>query len=469
MGVDKVIKNGKVVTAEGQYPDGIAIAIHKGKIVAIAPEEYCPEGDKVIDARGKYIFPGFVDPHVHMAYPAYVPLETNTVRESQAFAAGGVTTLLHTVMVPKGFLKACKEYVTHYEQYGYVDLGLTVALLGTEGAAEIADLADYGVAGFKLLMPYRGTEMIPGFGEEINDGILYLVFEEISRLVRGGYDIHARIHCENIEVYFAIRDRYIKEGKAPRSYNEVRPKFIEIEAIHRAIFFAELTGCPLYIVHNTLKEGVEIIAEAKGRGCDVTGETCPQYLVLNEDNADIIKSKVNPPLRTAEDNKALWKGIREGVITCIGTDHAPCIRGGCPSLKVEPSIPPVWNVKCMGMSGAEWFMPVMLSEGVNKGSISLEKMVEVCATNPAKKYGLFPKKGTIAAGSDADLVIADLNKEVTVPDRPVFSYTDYCPYAGFTFKGWPILTMVRGNIVFEDGKITGEPIGKYNPSIVKTG
>lgn len=468
MSTDIVIKNGKIFTDEGQYPEGVAIGVKEGKIVAVTLEKYCPKGDRVIDAKGNYIFPGFVDPHVHMASPTYLPLETNTVHESQAFAAGGVTTILNGVFASSGFLEGCQKYVALYEQYGYVDLGLTAGLFGTEGVAAIRDLADYGVAGMKLLMPYKGVEMIPGFGEDMNDGIIYLTFREIARLVKEGYNIHCRVHCENIEVFFAIKDEYIKEGRTPRSYNEVRPGFLEIESMHRAIFFAELTSCPLYIVHNSLKEGVEIIAKARGRGVDVTGETCPQYLVLNEDNVDIIKSKVNPPLRTAEDNAALWKGIRDGVITCIGTDHAPCIRGGCPSLKLQPDKPPVWDVRWMGISGAEWFMPIMLSEGVNKKRICVEKMVEVCATNPAKKYGLFPKKGTIAVGSDADLVIADLNKEVTVPERPVFSYTDYCAYAGLTFKGWPILTMVRGTVVFEDGKIVGKAgYGKYCPAKVK--
>lgn len=468
MAVDTVVKNGKIFTAEGQYPEGVVIAIDKGKIVAITSENYCPKSNKVIDAKGNCILPGFVDPHVHMAYPAYVPRETNTLHESQAFAAGGVTTITYYMMVPKDNLKACQEYVSHWEKSGYVDLAISPTLISLQGIEEIEALANYGTNGFKLMMPYKGLEAIPGLGGDVTDGVMFQAMEQVARLVKKGYNIHLRIHCETAEIYWVQKEKWIKEGKTPRSYNEVRPRFIEQEAMHRSIFYANLLGCPLYVVHMTIKEGVDIIAEAQAKGIDVVGETCPQYLILNEDNADILKSKVNPPIRTKEDNERLWKGLRDGILTFMGTDHAPCIRGACPSCKVEPAKPPVWDVKCMGMSGAEWWMPIMLSEGVNKGRLSLEKVIALCSTNTAKKYGLYPKKGAIAVGSDADLVIADLNKEVKVPEKPVYSYTDYCAYAGFTFKGWPTLTMLRGTVIFEDGKIVGKAgYGRYCPAKVK--
>jgi dihydropyrimidinase/allantoinase len=224
------------------------------------------------------------------------------------------------------------------------------------------------------------------------------------------------------------------------------------------IFYANVTGCPLYIVHMTIKEGVDIVARAKTEGTNVIAETCPQYLVLNENNVDMLQSKVNPPIRTKEDNEALWAAIGDGAINHVATDHAPVPK----KFKTD-----FWTAK-MGMAGAETWLPIMLSEGVNKGRITLERLVEVCCTNPAKQYGLFPEKGIIAVGSDADLVIVDLDKELTVGDKPVFSLTEYNPYAGFRFKGWPVFTMLRGAVIMEKGKVIGkEGYGKYCRAKIK--
>jgi dihydroorotase-like cyclic amidohydrolase len=204
----------------------------------------------------------------------------------------------------------------------------------------------------------------------------------------------------------------------------------------------------------TIKEGVALINQARAGGIDVVAETCVQYLTLNTDNTDRILSKINPPIREAGDNRQLWEAINDGTIQVVATDHAPVPK----ALKTS-----FWDAT-VGIPCAEMFLPVMLSEGVNKGRISLEKLVEVCCYRPARQFGLTPRKGTISIGADADLVLVDLDKEAVAPQEPVYSDTDYSVFAGWKIKGWPVLTMIRGSIVARDGKVIGKSgFGKYIP------
>jgi dihydroorotase-like cyclic amidohydrolase len=217
--------------------------------------------------------------------------------------------------------------------------------------------------------------------------------------------------------------------------------------MRRCIYLASVTGCPLYIVHTTIKEGVELIARAKRRGLNVIAETCVQYLTLNTKNADKVLCKANPPIREEEDNAALWDGIRAGTISVVATEHAPVPK----ELKTN-----LWDA-IPGVPGAETFLPLMLSEGVNKKRISLEKMVEVCCTNPAKAFGLFPTKGVLSVGSDADLVIVDLNRELKVDEGSLYTGSKSSPFAGWRLKGWPTMVMLRGKVVSEDRKVIADP------------
>jgi len=204
----------------------------------------------------------------------------------------------------------------------------------------------------------------------------------------------------------------------------------------------------------TIKEGIALVARARAEGVDVVAETCVQYLAGNTDNVDRILSKINPPIREPEDNRMLWEAVRDGTINVVATDHAPVPK----TLKNN-----LWDAT-VGIPGAETFLPLMLSEGVNKGRISLEKLVDVCCFGPASEFGLTPRKGTISIGSDADLVLIDLNKEAVGPEKPIYSGSDFSIFAGRKIKGWPILTMLRGSIVAKEGKVIGETgYGKYIP------
>ena len=457
MSIDSVIKNCKVVTPEGEFAAGIGI--DKGKIVAVTKDEYLPQARRVIDAKGNYVIPGLVDAHEHLMARFGMDQGPYLQAETKSHALSGITTVMNYLIGLPDVVKICKDYIAAWEKNSYIDLTLAQFEFTTDHIMLIPEMAkELGISAFKVATAYGGAESYPGC-PGVTDGILYLTLEQVARLTKEGYKVHVRTHCENVDIYLAIKDKYLGQGLEPASYHECRPGFLEAENMQKTIYLADLVGCPLYIVHVTIKEGVDIIAKAKVEGKNVIGETCCQYLVLNVDNTDKVLSKVNPPIRTKEDNERLWEGIRDGIITVVGTDHSP--------RRKQDKGDNLWTA-LMGIPGVESFLPVMLSEGVNKGRISLEKLVELCCYNPAKVCGIAPEKGTIAVGSDADLVIIDLSKEATVGDRPEFGGSDFTPYAGFKFKGWPVLTMLRGNVIMEEGKVVGAPgLGQYYPAKVK--
>lgn len=394
-----------------------------------------------------------------MLYPPTDDWAGNLQSETKAAAAGGVTTLVSCLYPGTGsIIELAQKVLSAYESSGYVDLALNSSIFSMAHIKEMRDALEYGLSSFKFMVPYRGREAIAGM-PGIDDGILYMGFEQIGKLVKEGYKTFARIHAESIEVFFAIEDRAKAEGYEPSTYVEVRPNFIELEALQRCIAFAKVTECPLFVVHMSIKEGPEAVAKAKLEGVDIVAEACPQYLVQNTENTDKMLSKVNPPIRRKEDNEALWKGIQDRIITVMGTDHAPVN-------KAEKGTD-FWRAT-VGQAGLETWMPIMLSEGVNKRRITLEKLVELCCYNPAEKYGLTPEKGNIAVGADADLVIVDLDKKAKVNAKNLYTRAGYSCYEGWELQGWPILTIVRGKVIMEDGKITGDAgFGKYLPAKVK--
>jgi len=277
----------------------------------------------------------------------------------------------------------------------------------------------------------------------IDDGILYAGFEKISRL---GYPARALVHAENVEIFFMLKKRVLEEARGDDiEWDEVRPEICEIDGIHRVICFARDTRCPVYIVHISTGEGAEAVKRAKEEGLDIRGETCPQYLTLAAWDVDRILGKVNPPIRrNREHQKRLWELINHGVLDCIGSDHAPC------SKKHKTDF---WNAY-VGVAGIQTLLPVMLSEGVNGGRISINKLVEITSYNTARIFGMFPQKGTIEVGSDADLVLIDMEKKTTVHAKHLHHISDFSLFEGKELKGWPVLTMVRGSVVMEEGEVT---------------
>jgi dihydroorotase (multifunctional complex type) len=453
MPVDTVITNCKLVRHDEILNAGLAI--DKGKVVAITADDALPAADKTIDAKGNYVIPGVVDAHVHLEYPPGVDPQSNIESETRACAAAGCTTIIHLLAPADDILNKAEEFVGFYEKHGFVDLALSARIYTRDNISQIKRLYDYGIINVKLLLPYKGSEAIwQGRVGGIDDGIVFLTFREVGRLAQEGRKAFVRVHCENAEIFFKLKEEFMEKGVEPSSWNEVRPRVCEAEAMRKCLYLAAVTGCPIYIVHMTIREGVELVNKARANGVNVVTETCVQYLTLNTANVDRVLSKINPPLREPEDNRALWEALKEGSINIVATDHAPVPK----ALKRN-----FWDAT-VGIPCAEMFLPIMLSEGVNKGRISMEKLVEVCCYTPARQFGLAPRKGTLSIGSDADLVIVDLNQEAEAPKEPFYSNTDYSLFARRRIKGWPTMTMLRGRIIAQKGKVTTKTgKGRYIP------
>lgn len=440
MQVATVVKNGKVVHPSGVVENGW-LGIEGEKIVAQGSGE-CPlEGARTIDAKGNYVLPGFIDPHVHMDWPIH-SFEDGCRFTSNAVASG-VTCVLHFMLEPESLTGGIEKHKAVFEANSFIDGSFHAAIFSMDQVKEIPKAAEAGVTSFKFLVPYRGAEAVPPL-LGIDDGVLFMGMREIGRLSPKAI---AMFHCENIELFFKLKEEILETGQGDKvHWHDTRPNYNEAESMYRIINFAKETHPTCYVVHMTIREGVDITKKAWDLGVNMHSETCPQYLTRTRFNVDRILGKVNPPLRAEEDNEALWEGIRQGVINYVGTDHAPCVK----SLKEE-----FWSA-VVGMAGIETFLPVMVSEGVNGGRISWSRLVEICSANTAKLFGL-EGKGLLSTGFDADIVIVDADKEVTVTNDILHHIADFTPFEGMTLKGWPTLTMVRGEVVFEDGKITGKP------------
>jgi dihydroorotase (multifunctional complex type) len=458
--VDMVIKNAQVVMPQNTFRAGIAI--DKEKIVAIANDELLPPADRTIDAGGKYVLPGLIDVHTHWGTGG--SFGQSCMTETKAAALGGVTTVGMFGMFPDTPKRNLEEvfgrWRQDFEANSVTDGLLHRIVLSDLALSEIPKCVGLGISSFKFLMGYKGPQAekmgIPREG--IVDGF---VFEALKIIGNMGWPARAMVHAENIDISLRLR-KSLEHRQDARVWHDSRPNFVEEECINRAIFLARVTKCPLYIVHNTIAESVAIFARAKSEGVDVVAETCPQYLTHNsEEPVPLLRDNpvlavVNPPLRSKKDNEQLWQGIMQGVINTIGSDHAPHKR--------EAKGTDVWKTLPGSGNITQMILPVMLSEGVNKNRLSIEKVAEVCCQNPAMAFGLYPHKGTISVGSDADIVIADLDKKVRWTPELSPSDCDWSIYDGWEFTGWPVLTVIRGNVIAKDGKIIGKPgIGRYCP------
>ncbi|MFH1092106.1 MAG: amidohydrolase family protein, partial [Pseudomonadota bacterium] len=320
---------------------------------------------------------------------------------------------------------------------------------------EMKQSIEKGASSFKYLMAYKGEEGKKFGVQGADDGYLLRGFEAAARL---GYPALPMIHAENSEICWELTNRLREAGRVDLgAWADGRPDYAESTDFFKAAQLAEVANSPLYIVHVSSAKTVKLIAEAKARGVKVIAETCPQYLYFTRDSAIGVLGKVNPSIKTQADQDMLWWGLANGVIDCMGTDHAFLLE------KVKRGEGDIWTAM-PGFPGTATMLPSILSEGVNKGRFTLEHAVEITSYNSAKAFGMLPKKGMVAVGSDADFAIVDLDLEQKVSAPMLHSASDFTLFEGMTLKGWPVMTIVRGNEVFKDGKITGKPgTGRYLP------
>jgi dihydropyrimidinase len=450
MTYDVVIRGGTVATASDTF--ACDVAIRDGRIVALG-HDLGPAAE-VIDATGKLVLPGGIDSHVHFAQPSGpdVVMADDFASGTRSAAFGGNTTVLPFCMQEKGqsLRAALKAYHAKAEGECYVDVSFhlviadaTPQVLGQELPALVAD----GYTSFKVFMTYEG---------------LALSDREMLEVMATARETGAfvMVHAENYDAIRFMTDRLEQAGKtAPHFHAASRPMVVEREATHRAISLAELVDVPVMIVHVSNRESMEEIRRAQGKGLKVYGETCPQYLVLTEGdleglNMEGAKYVCSPPPRDRASQDACWEGLRTGVFSVFSSDHCP-FRYDDPQGKLTPKGRTSFRWVPNGIPGVAARLPILFSEGVVKGRIDLNRFVALTSTNHAKTYGLYPRKGTIAIGSDADIVIWDPERTLAITHDLLKDGSDYTPYEGLEVTGWPVLTMVRGRTVMRDGELVG--------------
>jgi dihydropyrimidinase len=432
-----LFKGGTIVNASGRY---VADVFAEGDKIKVIGTDVDNPADEVVDAKGKYILPGAIDPHTHISMPfmgtyAQDDYETGTI----AAACGGVTCVVDFDLQQKGesLLEALERKKALAEGKAVVDYSLHPAVMDPrpEIIAEIKKACrDYGTPSFKIFMVYDFR---------VDDATMIKLLEETKK--HGGL---VQVHAENVYIIQHMNEVLEKEGKLGPYYHAVsRPNIAEEEAIARAAKMVELTGSRIYIVHLSSKEGLWKVKEARDRGVQVYAETCPQYLLLDEErykepNWNGAKYVMSPPLRTKESCEALWEGLRGDDLQVVATDHCPFDFKGKKDMFGKDDYKKIPN----GAPGIETLLILLHSEGVVKGRLSLERMVEVVSNGTARMFGL-KDKGEIAVGKDADIVVFDPKQKFTITQSKLHMNVDYTPYEGMQVTGMPAGVYSRGKKV----------------------
>lgn len=433
--MDLLIKNGTLVFAEESYRADLEVK--NGKIVSIG-ENIVPEpGTNTVDAAGKLVLPGAIDPHQHLYHI------DDHFAGTRASACGGTTTVIDFAIqdANETFLDCIKRRKAAAEKLACIDYAFHVGVRDSYGATleGMAECVEFGVSSFKVYMVYDDYF--------VDDGVFFSLLEK-SRKVGAIVQVHA----ENKAMLAFNTERLLAEGKAGPYYHYVsRPEYVESEAVIRAINIAKSAGAPLYIVHLGCREGMDAVTKARDEGYPIIAETCPHYLnftseVYEKPNAHIYVC--SPTIKGKDSQDALWAGIKRGDISTIGSDHCP-FNESCKKDKAD------FTQILNGCSGAETMYPYMLSQA-NAGRISFNKAVALCATNVASIFGCSKKKGSLAVGKDADIVIYDTEAEFVVRNAGMHSDCDHTMWEGERFKGCPIATYSRGRLICDHGKFVGE-------------
>ncbi|WP_441279046.1 allantoinase AllB [Tardiphaga sp. 172_B4_N1_3] len=439
--VDLVINGGTIVSPDASYK--ASIAIKDGVIHAIGAPEAMPPATQILDATGLHVLPGAIDVHVHFRDPGY-PQKEDFASGTAAAAFGGVTTVfdMPNTLPTINNAEALADKHKIASAKAYVDYGL-YAVLGEDSIEHVDALIDGGVIGFKL---YMGNTF--GRIPSPTTGAMLEAFEVVAPTGK-----RISLHAETNSIMERREARLRASGRIESiAHLAARPAVVAVEAVARAAILAEWTGARIHVLHISSAAELQPLAEAKARGVDITGETCPQYLLLSETDYEKFGGvvRVNPPVREKPNQQPLWNALMDGTIDMIATDHAP----HAPDEKTRPDI---WTVDC-GFPGVETQMPLMLTE-INKGRATINDYVRWSAESPAKIWGLYPRKGTLTVGSDADIAIVDLKREWTVDDAMIQSRAKISPWHGRKASALPIHTIVRGRFVMKDRILQEEARG----------
>ena len=449
MAQTKIIRGGTIVTASDKYRGDIVI---EGETIRAIGKNLKPfAGTEAIDARGKLIFPGGIDVHVHLQLPFCGTVSSDDFENgSKAAACGGITTLVDYAIQTKGkrLMDAVKARRAEADGRVCVDYSLHGGITDWNDRTrkEIKEAIDYGIPTFKMFMIYKDE------GWMADDGILYNGLEETARW--GGMIM---VHAESVFILELLINRYhtapMMKKYGAYAHALSRPSCVEEEAIIRAIKWAEVTGGNLYIVHMSTGAGADAVKAGREKGVNVWAETGPQYLLLD----DSVFRKKNghryatcPQIKKKEDSARLWKALQDGEVAVIATDTCTFTSKQKAMWKGDFTKIP------FGLPGIETMVPLMYTFGVGGRRISLNRFVQLVSTNPAKLHGLYPRKGTIAVGADADIVIFDPKKKVALSHRKLQTNCDWSPFEGYRLAGYPHMTFSRGKLVARDGKFVGD-------------
>src|SRR5580765_8097526 len=444
-----LIKGGRVITAADDYVGDVYV---EGERISLIGESLDVSADRVVDASGKYVLPGCIDPHTHLDMPFGGTVTIDDVESGQTSAAfGGTTCHVDFIIQPGGatFAEAIDEWKAKAEGKQVIDMGYHMAVTDLKNGGtleELATLPDQGITSYKLFMAYKGALMV-------DDETLFRTMQvaaETGALVM--------VHAENGDAIEVLVAEALAAGNTDPIYHALtRPPETEGEATNRAIQLARVAGSALYVVHVSCAESVEPLAIAREKGWNVHGETCTQYFFIDQSylerpNFEGAKYVYTPPPRDKANQEVLWNAVRTDVLSAISTDHCAYLFDGQKDAGKDDfsQIP-------NGGPGLENRLHMIHEFGVRTGKISLNRMVELLATNPAKLFGLYPRKGTLAVGSDADIVVFDPNKELTISAATHHSASDYNLYEGTKVTGSPEVVLLRGNVLVENGELVAKP------------
>lgn len=445
-----LIRNGRVVTADGEFTGDIHCEAET--ITRLGRNLEAPPGTEVIDATGKLVFPGFIDPHTHIYLPFMGTYSKDDYTTGTRAALMGGTTTIFEMVCPSRGTSAAEGYHTWRAQASgraCCDFAFHMGVTRfQEGAAEeLREIVREGTASFKIFLAYKGA-----FG--IDDTELYHTLKLAKNL-----GVITAAHCEN-ETLIAERSRELLAAgvTGPEGHYQSRPPRVEAEGVHHLCTFAELTGASVYCVHTSCAEALQEAAAARARGVKVSVETLIQYLLMDRTWAgrpefEGMKYIMSPPLRDASNHDVLWEALRTGLVSTVATDHAPfdfhsqkIVMGKNDFTKIPNGIPAI-----------EDRVNLLYTHGVKTGRMDLQTFVATASTNAAKLFGLYPRKGTIAVGSDADLVVYDPDHRSTLSARTQSQNLDYNAFEGWEIQGRPSIVTVRGEVAVRDGVFTGTP------------